>query len=80
MSVPLESGSDFLGKPFTASTLLVRVRRLLDERAAPLSRESMARETMAREAHDGLSREGPSQDAAPQPVCHDRWSPSRRGG
>lgn len=79
MAVPLESGSDFLGKPFTASTLLVRVRRLLDERAAPLSRESMARETMAREAHDGLSREGPSQEA-PQPVCHERWPPSPRGG
>jgi DNA-binding response OmpR family regulator len=31
---PLEPGTEFLGKPFTASALLGRVRRLLDRSAA----------------------------------------------
>jgi two-component system cell cycle sensor histidine kinase/response regulator CckA len=35
---PNEPGSDFLGKPFTASTLLARVRRLIDDRAPASSR------------------------------------------
>ncbi len=33
VKAPLEPGSDFLGKPFTASALLERVRRLLDDRS-----------------------------------------------